>query len=187
MSVFTNPASGSLEHAAAYTQAVVELLGSRDPIEVLGATADLLREAVEGLTARELAEPEAEGKWSIRQVLRHLADTEMVWCWRTRLVLAQDRPQITGFDQDAWADRLRYAEADESASLDEFEVLRAANLRLLARAAPEDLSRIGVHAERGEERLDHMLRMQAGHDLLHLRQIARVRGVVARGSVQQPE
>jgi hypothetical protein len=61
-----------------------------------------------------------------------------------------------------------------------FAVLRRANLRLLERASPVDLKRVGVHAERGEESLEHLWRLYAGHDLLHLRQIERVRGVVAR-------
>lgn len=64
---------------------------------------------------------------------------------------------------------------DPSEALALFEVLRRANLRLLARASAADLRRTGVHAERGEESLEHLRRLYAGHDLLHLRQIERVR------------
>ena len=92
-----------------------------------------------------------------RQVLRHLADTDVVWGWRMRLILAQDRPAITGFDQDLWADRLDYANADPKESLETFAVLRRDNLRLIDRATAEDLERVGVHAERGEESAGYLV------------------------------
>ena len=89
MSVFTNPASRSTEQARAYTTAVLDLLGSRDPIEVLRSTPEEVRQAIAGLTDRQLSKTESPGKWSIRHVVRHLADSELVWGYRLRLVLAQ--------------------------------------------------------------------------------------------------
>lgn len=175
MSVFTNPANASREQAAAYIRAVLDLLGDSDPLDVLRATPDALAAWAGRLTPEELARPEAPGKWSVRQVLRHLADSEIVWAWRLRLTLAQDRPPLTGYDQDAWADRLGYADADVTGSLDEFATLRRGNLRLIERVSPADLERVAVHAERGEESVTHMIRLYAGHDLLHLRQIRRIR------------
>jgi hypothetical protein len=155
MSVFTNRASRSVEQAKAYTAAILDLLGPRDPMDVLKTTAAALR--------------------------RELADSDLVWGCRVRMVLAHDRPPLTGYDQDLWAERLRYDEADAHQALEEFQLLRRANLRLLQRAAPQDLKRVGVHAERGEESVDHMVRMYAGHDLLHLKQIERIRKAVAGG------
>ena len=179
MSVFTNPASGAAGQAAAYTNAVLELLGSQDPAAVLRATPGALRRAIDGVDPQRLRTPEKPGKWSIGHVLRHLADSEVVWGWRLRLILAQDRPPLTGYDQDAWADRLHYDEAAPGDSLRIFEALRLDNLRLLARASPADLQRVGVHAERGEESVEYLRRLYAGHDLLHLRQIERIRQAVA--------
>lgn len=175
MSVFTNPAAGAPGHASAYVAAVLDLVGDRDPLTILRATPAALQRAIEGLTLQQLRRPELPGKWSIVQVLQHLADAEVVWAWRMRLILSQDRPVLTGYDQDKWADRLGYAETDPAAALEQFNVLRRGNLRLLDRAAPEDLRRVGVHAERGEESVDHLRRLFAGHDLLHLRQIDRIR------------
>lgn len=175
MSVFTNPANASREQAAAYTRAVLDLVGDRDPLDVLRSTPDALRASAAGLTEAELSRPEMPGKWAVRQVLRHLADSEIVWAWRLRLTLAQNRPPLTGYDQDAWADRLGYADADAAASLDEFDILRRGNLRLLEHASPAELARVAVHSERGEESVAHMVRLYAGHDLLHLRQIRRIR------------
>jgi uncharacterized damage-inducible protein DinB len=179
MSVFTNPSSGSVEHARAYTAAVLDLVGGRDPMEVLERTPAALREAAEGLSEAELRRPEAPGKWAVNQVLQHLADSELVWGWRLRLVLAHDRPPLSGYDQDAWAARLGYEEAEAEQALEDFSVLRRANLRLLRRTGPAERARVAVHAERGEESVEHMMRLYAGHDLLHLRQMERIRAAVA--------
>jgi hypothetical protein len=175
LSVFTNPATGAAEHAAAYVPAVLGLLGDRDPITVLRETPSALPRAIEGLSPGQLRQAERPGKWSIGQVLHHLADSELVWAWRMRLILAHERPPLTGYDQDLWADRLRYDQGDPREALAVFAVLRQANLRLVEHATPADLRRVGVHAERGDESLEHHVRLYAGHDLLHLRQIDRVR------------
>ena len=179
MSVFTNPSSGAADQAAAYVSAILNLLGSRDPMSVLHETPAALGRAIDGLPNAKLQQREKPDKWSIAHVLQHLADSEVVWSWRMRLILAQDRPTITGYDQDAWADHLHYDEADPSESLETFRVLRRANLRLVERASPQDLQRVGVHAERGEESVEQQRRLYAGHDLLHLQQIARIRHAVS--------
>jgi uncharacterized damage-inducible protein DinB len=175
MSVFTNPATAAADHAAAYVTALLELLGDREPMDVLRAMPSALSRAIEGLSPEQLRRPEQAGKWSINQILQHLADSELVGGWRMRLILAQDRPPLTGYDQDLWADRLHYEAADPAEALERFEVLRRATVRLLERASPADLKRVGVHIERGEESLEHLRRLYAAHDLLHLRQIDRVR------------
>ena len=115
----------------------------------------------------------------MRHVVQHLADSDLVWGYRVRLVLAQERPPLTGYDQDSWSDRLHYDRLPVDEALDRFAVLRRSNLRLLADATPDDLQRVGIHAERGEESVAHMIRMYAGHDLLHLRQLARIRQAVS--------
>ena len=175
MSIFTNSASRSKEEAQAYTAAVLGLVGGAAPLDILLHTESRLRELRHGLSKAQLAQAEAPGKWSINHVLRHLADSEIVWGWRMRMALAHDRPPITGYDQDAWADKLGYGTADADESIREFGVLRAGNLRLLKNATPEDMKRVGVHSERGEESVAHMMKLYAGHDILHLNQIERIR------------
>ena len=179
MSVFTNRASRSADQARDYTAAILSLVGGREPLDVLRQTPDAVRSKVAGLSDSQLSAPEASGKWSMRQVVRHLADSDLVWGYRLRMVLAHDRPTITGYDQDLWADRLRYDRADLEQALQELAVLRRSNLSLLAGASAADRQRVGVHAERGEESVDHMIRMYAGHDLLHLQQLDRIRAAVA--------
>jgi uncharacterized damage-inducible protein DinB len=179
MSVFTNAASASPEQAKAYTAAVLGLVGDADPFAILEHTKTSLDQALAGLTREQLGRPEAAGKWSIAAVVQHLADSEIVWAWRLRMVLAQDRPEIAGYDQDAWADRLAYNKAEVEHALVQFDVLREANLRLLRRCSQADLDRIGRHTERGDESVGHMVRLYAGHDLLHRRQIDRIRRAVS--------
>jgi hypothetical protein len=178
MSVFTNPASTSREQATQYTSAVLGLVADRDPLAVLSATADRLRFIVAGMDPYAIRMPEAPGKWSVTQVLAHLADSEVVWAWRLRLILAQDRPTITGYDQDAWATNLGYQNADPGECVDRFAILRESHVLLLGRLTPAQRSRVGVHAERGEESIEHLIRLYAGHDILHLNQIDRIRKAV---------
>jgi hypothetical protein len=179
MSVFTNSASSTPAEIAAYVSAILGLLEGHEPLVVLRDTPSRLARTLEELGSQSARVPEAPGKWSVNEVLQHLADSELVFGWRIRLVLAHDRPTITGYDQDRWADRLRYAEGEPREAIERFTVLRRPNLKLLERASAEDLQRVGVHAERGEETLAHIIRLYAGHDLLHLRQIERIRGVIA--------
>jgi hypothetical protein len=178
MSVFSNTSNDLPEDRAKYAPAILDLLGSREPISVLRETPEVAKRAVAGLTPAQLRTPEMPGKWSIAQVLRHLADSDVVWGWRMRLILAQDRPAITGYDQDLWAERLHYNDADVTDSLDTFRVLRRDNLALIERATPEDLKRVGVHSERGEESAGYLMRLFAGHDLMHLAQIERIKKTI---------
>lgn len=178
MSIFTNPSARSDELAGAYVQAVVALVGDRDPLEILRATPTTLRDLLGDVPDELLGVPEGPGKWSLRQVMRHLADSEIVWAVRLRMVLAQDRPTLYGYDQDAWARRLGYREADVSATLQEFTAVRSGNLSLLEGLSADDLRRVGLHSERGEESLERMVPLYAGHDLVHLRQMRRIREAV---------
>jgi hypothetical protein len=174
MSQFTGAAATALSDAAAYTAAILDALGARDPLEVLRATPGEVRRIVGPHPLALVSTPERPGKWSMLQVVQHLADSEIVAAFRYRMILAHDRPDIAAYDQDRWAERLGYADSDLAGALDQLAVLRAANLRLLARTTPEDRRRVGIHAERGEESVEHTMRMYAGHDLVHLRQLQRV-------------
>ena len=179
MSVFSNRAQDPPVERAAYADAILALLGERDPLAVLRETPAGLASTIAALSPTQVRTPESPGKWSIGQVLQHLADSDLVWGWRLRLILSHDRPQITGYDQDLWAERLHYADSDPGQALELFGVLRAANLRLLERATPQDMARVGVHSERGEESIGSLCRLYAGHDLLHLNQIARIKASLA--------
>ncbi|HVR44361.1 MAG TPA: DinB family protein [Thermoanaerobaculia bacterium] len=173
-SVFSNRAGRTASEAQAYVRAVTGLVGERDPLAVLAATPGELERRVTATPVERLRVAEAPGKWSALEALRHLADTEIVYGWRFRLVLAEEKPTLTGFDQDRWAARLRYSETPPDHAIASFRINRKGNLWLLRGAGPADLARVGMHSERGEESLERLVLMAAGHDLLHLRQIDRI-------------
>jgi hypothetical protein len=133
---------------------------------------------VAGRTDAELARPEAPGKWSALQVLQHLTDSELVIGYRFRLVLTQDRPAIVGYDQDQWVNLLHAGENDPERLLARIAALRFSTVTLLTATTPTDRKRVGIHTERGEESLDRMMSLFAAHDLVHLRQLARITGSV---------
>lgn len=179
MSIFANPADGSVEAAESYVSAILDLLGDRDPGEVLRSTPLALERVVAATPPGDMTRPEAKGRWSVTHVLAHLCDSEHVWAVRLRRVLAEDEPLLEGYDQDLWAERLGYEAVDPVEAVDEFRAVRQANLRLLDRIPEASLERTGRHAERGSESARHMVRLYAGHDLVHLAQIRRILGGVA--------
>lgn len=180
-SVFNNPADGALEAATAYVEAVLSLVGDADPIEILSALPDALETAVADLDADQRRQPEASGKWSAAEVVMHLLDSELVWAWRMRKALAEDRPRLEGYDQDRWARALGYRAADVDDALAVLRLLRRAHVRLLGGLDEAALARVVVHDERGEESVGHMMRLYAGHDLVHRRQLERIRATVLGG------
>jgi hypothetical protein len=179
MSVFTNPASSAADHAKEYVTAVLRLVSDQDPIKVLRETPAQFERQIRDLSGTQIFQREAPGKWSVNEVLQHLSDSELVFGFRLRMVLAHDRPTLTSYDQDLWADRLNYREGDPQQALALFTALRRAHLKLLERTSDTDLQRVGVHVERGEQTLEEMVRLYAGHDLVHVRQIERIRRVVS--------
>ena len=175
-------ASGAISPAQAdqYTAALLELLGSDDPLQVLRETPAALRRELHHFPANQLFTPEAPGKWSAAMVMAHLADSELVGSFRLRMILAHERPALAPYDQDLWAARLHYERANPEETWERFSVLRRANLALWVGAQPEQLERVGIHGERGEESIDRMRRLYAGHDRAHLKQLDRIREGLSR-------
>jgi hypothetical protein len=173
---FANPAGKASAAAAGYVRALLDLLGSQDPLAVLGEQLPWLERRTAVLDEAELRQPERPGKWSVIEVIQHLADAELVSSFRTRMVLIEDEPELQGYDQDRWATGLRYVEVPLDLALTQLRGLRAANLRLWRTLTPEQRQRTGLHSERGPESVDLIIRMMAGHDLVHRRQIDRILG-----------
>jgi hypothetical protein len=173
---FANPAGNAAAAAAGYTRALLELLGDRDPLGVAAELIPWLERRTAGLDDATLRRPEEPAKWSVLEVIQHLADTEVVYAWRTRQILTQDRPAIQAYDQDLWARTLGYAAGDLAIALGQLRGVRTANLRLWRSLTPAQLARVGLHNERGPESLGLVLRMMGAHDLVHRRKIDGVVG-----------
>src|SRR5215831_15477552 len=156
-----------------YREKLFNLLGGRDPIEVLRQTASTLADIVARHPAEVLRGRAIQGKWTPNEIIGHLTDSEWVYGYRLRLILCEDDPTILGTKQDAWVAALQYNEQEPSELVDIFRTLRQLNLDEWKRRSTADLERAGQHNERGAESLGVMLRLVAGHDLNHLGQINR--------------
>jgi hypothetical protein len=157
-----------------YIARLTGLVGDRDPATMLAETPGRLRSLVNGATPAELTWTSAPTRWSVTQIVAHLADAEAVGAWRIRSVLAQDGCPLQAYDQNVWASAFRYEATDPAESLTLFETLRLATLRLLKRVDPARLAHAGLHQERGPEPILQIIKMYAGHDLNHLNQIERL-------------
>ncbi|MDX1576915.1 MAG: DinB family protein, partial [Gemmatimonadota bacterium] len=144
---------------ASYREALLEKLGEADPVHELSALFERLPAALSGLTEDQLRESEGPGKWSILQVVQHMADVELVQGMRIRRILVEDHPELVAMDQDAWAERLWPDDADLEDALDTLRALRLANLRLVTHLSPDDLARDAQHPERGVETLETLLKL----------------------------
>ena len=173
-----NSSALSAGDSSEYIDALLEYLGERDPIEVFAATETSLREVVANIDDVLLRAPEAPGKWSVMDVAMHLADVEIVLGFRYRIVLGEDVPSIPAINQDAWVVNRNYRAADLAAALDDFGAVRNVNLRLLRSLDSAQWARSGVHAQRGKETVESMVRLYAAHDLYHLFQIDRIHRAV---------
>lgn len=171
---FSNPAGNAAAAASDYVRALFDLLGSRDPLQVLDELHPWLMSHVHGLPDSVLRQPEKPGKWSVVEVIQHLADSELVAGFRTRMMLAEDRPALQAYDQDRWAGELGYRHVSLGQALEQLRALRTANLHLWRGLTPRQLERVGLHSERGPESVGHTVRLMAGHDLAHRRQINRI-------------
>ena len=176
-SLFSNRAGDDSVAIRQYVDALTALTGDEEPLDILGRIGDGVRAAITGLADAQLRTPEAPGKWSMRDVVRHLADAELVLAFRYRMILAHYRPPIAAYDQDLWAAKLERDDDLETIVAD-LEAVRSLNLRLLRCQPPAAWQRVGLHAERGEESLALLVRMAAGHDIVHTRQLHRIRAAV---------
>jgi hypothetical protein len=157
-----------------YTQRVVGYVEGKQPLAVQAATAKKLERLIKGVPAGKLRKRPAADKWSVSEIVAHLADAEIVGGFRMRLILGAPGTPVAAFDQDSWVTSGHYEKRDPRKSAEQFRVIREANLALLKSLTPEQWKHYGMHSERGQETIEHIVRMFAGHDLNHLQQIERI-------------
>jgi len=142
-----------------------------DLLERFRRGAELVAVATTGAAGSMLDYQPGEGKWGVRTIVCHLADTEQVLAMRIRQIIAEDNPLLPAIDQDLWANRLDYSKRKLSQALDAFRRTRAENYELLKDLPEETFSRTGQHTKRGTVTLMDMLRIFAEHPEKHVRQI----------------
>src|SRR5258708_5707864 len=149
-------------------------LRSRDPMQTIAATSGRLAALLAALGSEGAERSLAPGKWSAREILCHLADTELVVAVRLRQTLAEPHHVIQPFDQDRWA--ATYAPFDAQTALAVFTAVRNWNLKLIDTVPKEAFSKPVMHPERGEMTFRTIVETMAGHDLNHLGQIETIAG-----------
>jgi uncharacterized damage-inducible protein DinB len=156
-------------------------VGDKDPIAMQREAPNTLACLIEDVPDEALTRRPAPGKWSVRAILAHLAEDELVSSWRYRQMLEHSGTILPGFDQDEWARFGDYDSWTPREALEMFRLLRTANLRMFSRLAPEQWERYGVHAERGRITVADLARHMAGHDVNHIEQVRRLLEQAGRG------
>jgi hypothetical protein len=157
-----------------YTQRLLSYGEGKEPLRLQQAAPKKLALLLKGKTGKQLMRRPAPDKWSIAEIVAHLADAELAISWRIRQILSNNAVPIQAYDQDVWAKIFDYARRDPRLSLANFRTLREANVTLLKSVPRKLWDNYGVHEERGNESVSHVVRMVAGHDLNHLQQIQRI-------------
>jgi len=156
----------------AYRASLLAALGDDDVAVALAETAPALRALVAEAGERLRIRP-APGEWSVLECIGHIVDAELVVATRVRWILAEEEPELVGYDQALWVDGLAHNDDDPDLLLATFGAIRDANLDLWARRSVADRQRVGRHRERGDESYEMTVRLSAGHDRVHLGQARR--------------
>jgi hypothetical protein len=157
-----------------YTQRILKYSEGQEPLRIQQTTPRKLAALLRGKTKKQLMRRPAPGKWSVGEIIAHLADSEIAISWRLRQVISSNGVSLQAYDQDAWANTMDYAHRDPRQSLERYRVLREANVALLKNIPKTVWDNYGLHQERGNESVTQIARMAAGHDVNHLRQVENI-------------
>ena len=159
-----------------YTERILGYVRDDRSLAVLAATSEKLKRLMTGVSVSRLLQRPTLRRWSVSEIVAHLADGEIVGAFRLRSILASPGTVIAAYDQDEWARSGRYGKRDPWKSLEQFHAVREGNLDLLAQLRTEEWEFYGIHSERGRESIERLVRMLAGHDINHVRQIEQILG-----------
>jgi hypothetical protein len=154
-----------------YKKRIEGYAAGKEPLKVQAKTAEKIEKLIKRIPIAKLRKRPAPDKWSITEIIAHLEDAEIVTSYRIRRILGAPGTQIEAYDQEKWAEAENNAKRDSHAALGVFKTLRTANLKLLKSLKPEQWKHFGMHSERGEESIERIAEMIAGHDINHLMQI----------------
>jgi hypothetical protein len=140
-------------------------------LERLRRGAELVAVSITGAAGSELDFVPEPGKWSIRQIVAHLSDSEIAAAMRLRRIIAEENPKLEAYDQDAWASNLDYGRRKPSQSLETFRRIRAENYELLKELPEAAFGRVGLHTERGPLTLKQLTQLIAEHAESHAAQL----------------
>ena len=159
------------ETAEQYQKRLLEYIEGQDPLVIQSQTPQQLARLIRGASTLELTRRPLPDKWSIAEIIAHMAEDEFVSSWRYRQMVEQDGVTLNAFDQDLWATLGKYSDWPASEALELFRLLREANLRMLNGLSAEQWECSGNHIERGRVTVRALARHMAAHDINHLKQI----------------
>ena len=136
---------------------------------------DEVMKALDGFPAESLSAHPIPGKWSAKEIVHHLGDSETTAALRLRKLLVEDRPTIEGYDENQFAIKLRYNERDMAPALEAMRAARATTSQVLSVMTEDDWKREGVHTESGHYSAEKWLRIYADHAHNHASQIERLK------------
>ena len=157
-----------------YLERIRSLTQDSDFLALQREAPSILACLIDGALPSDLIRRPSPEKWSVGEILAHMAEDEVVSHWRYRQMLELDGVQLTSFDQDLWAKVGDYGSRNPHESLEFFRLTRNANLQMLERLTPEQLRQGGTHAERGRITVEALARHMAGHDANHIQQIRKI-------------
>lgn len=157
-----------------YKSRILGLMEGKDAVAVQRETAAKLAKLVDGASREQLGRRPSADKWSISEVLAHLAEAEVSCFWRYRQMIEHNGSSIIPFDQDLWYKLGDYASRDPHDSLQLFRLMRDANLRMFDRLSAAQWHLGGIHTERGPMTVGELAQQMAGHDINHIAQIEKL-------------
>ena len=162
------------ETAQQYVQRILSNLEGKNTVKVLSSTPQKIKKLISGVPKKNLYKQPAPDKWSVAQIVAHLADSELVLGWRYRSVAEKSGVTLQPYDQDIWMGISNHQASNINAMLEMYSVLRQANLRFLTGLPEKKMENYGIHLERGKETIRHIMNLEAGHDLNHFNQIKKI-------------
>lgn len=166
-----------LENPEQYAARLSSYVAGKDHLRVLKQTPAALARIARGVQkSRLIRRPEAD-RWSVAEILAHLAETELAFGYRLRQVVGAPGTAIQAYDQNLWQNNAGYLIQNPMGALRYFTAIRAMNVAFVQALDNEKRERFGIHTERGRESVTRMVELFAGHDENHLRQI---RAIVKR-------
>jgi hypothetical protein len=159
------------ETAEQYTKRITGYVRGKNHLNVLRSTPGKIASIVRGRRKSTLAKRPEPAKWSIAEILAHLAESEIVFAYRLRMVLSEIGTRIQSFDEQRWQENAVWLKSNPRIAVALFQAAREANIGLLTSLSRKQWSYYGIHSERGRESIARMVELYAGHDVNHLQQL----------------
>lgn len=163
-----------METPQQYTARILSNVEGKDALSILKTTPKKIKKLIKSAKKKSLYKKPEPNKWSVAEIIAHLAETEIVLAWRYRSVVEKNGVVIQPFEQDDWAKNSHYTKTDVNDMLELYLVVRKANVKFLNGLSKEQWENFGMHQERGKETVRHIANLEAGHDINHLKQIEKI-------------